>query len=596
MIRKDKILFIPSARRGNGTGHIKRCSLWASSLPVQNFYIPSGPEIIPDTQIEELTGGCSEKKMFRNNPGEDWDLLILDNRSTEKDSLHSDLGNIPLVAVDEGGRLRDTAPYLLDILPGIYKQNANCEGLNLLNLESREEHSSAGKRLPDLKKVLVSFGGEDPADLSSGLADAVRSGASGQTWQIVQGPAFHKNISHTGENVSIIKKPDSLKQHIRDCDIVLCSYGITAFEAVAAGKPVILLNPAGYHDKLAQKAGFPFLKRAWRHSGKTILRKYLKMVQSEDFLKKNGILQDRYRTHPEEFSQWVENLTPSVNRCPVCGSTHNPVLYRNSSKTYFRCGSTRCRMVYMINFREVEAGEIYNSEYFFEDYLKQYGKTYIQDFGHIKKMGINRLNHIGKMASFHKSLLDIGCAYGPFLSASADWGYDSFGIDVIPGGIAYIKDQFPKVHACVSSFEDFDSAGEFQMQSFDIITLWYVIEHFKNLRQVLDKIDGLLNQKGILAFSTPNGRGVSAVMNRKRFYENSPDDHYTVWDARSVRKVLKKYGFEKIRIVQTGYHPERIPWKLPFRSFLDKTVLLRACQIFGWGDTFEIYAMKKEKQ
>ena len=596
MIRQDKILFIPSARTGNGTGHLKRCSLWASTLPVQNFYIPYGPGIIPDIQIEELTGRCPEKKIYRNNPGRDWDLLILDNRSTEKGSLHTDLDNIPFIAVDEGGEIRDNAPYLLDILPGIYKYRANSEGLNLLELERGEGFYPAGDKLSNFKRVLVSFGGEDPADLSSRLVDTIPSETSGQAWQIVQGPAFHKKINYSGNNISVITKTDSLKPYIRDCDLVLCSYGITAFEAVAAGKPVLLLNPSSYHDRLARKAGFPFMKKAWRHSGKNIARKYFKQIQSEDFQKKSRNLQEIYRIHPEVFSQWVKNLTPSMNRCPVCGSKNNPALYRNPTKTYFHCGSPRCRMVYMVNFREVKSSDIYNSEYFFEDYRKQYGKTYIQDFEHIENMGRTRLNHIGKMASFHRSLLDIGCAYGPFLSASAERGYECYGIDVIQGGVEYIREHYPEIHACISSIEDFDSSGEFQKPSFDIITLWYVIEHFKNLNQILEKIAGLLNDKGILAFSTPNGKGVSAVMDRKRFYENSPDDHYTVWDVRSVRKILKKYGFGKIRIVHTGFHPERIPWKLPFRSFLDRTVLLRACQIFGWGDTFEIYAIKKGKK
>ena len=601
MIRKDKILFIPSARKGNGTGHLKRCVHLASGFPVQNFYIPSHSGIIPDNQIDELTKGCTARTIYRDNPGKDWDLCILDNRLTGAADLPSDLEDLPLIAIDEGGSLRETVPYLIDILPGIYNQKANREGLSFLNLPGWDEHPSKSRITAEeseerFHKVLITFGGEDPADLSSHFSDRVFRKDNNLDWQLVQGPAFHKTFSSDKKNLSVIKGAESLNPYIKSSDLVICSYGITAFEAVSAGIPVLLLNPTEYHDRLAESVGFPCIRKAWRKGRKTLFREYRKQIRSKTFLENNKKIQDLHRIRPEEFSRWLEDFTPGVNRCPVCGRRDNPAIFRSSEKTYFRCGDSRCRIVYMINFHEVEAGEIYNDDYFFEDYRKQYGKTYIQDFPHIKKMGLKRLKQIRKMTSSHKTLLDIGCAYGPFLSASSDCSYESYGIDVIKGGINYIKDNLPGIRVCVSSFEDFNPEKEFRKSSFDIITLWYVIEHFKNLQEVLDKIDCLLDENGILAFATPNGRGVSAQMNRGIFYANSPDDHYTIWDPLSVRKILKMYGFGKIKIIQTGFHPERIPWKLPFRTFLNKTILLWACQIFQWGDTFEIYAIKKGKK
>ena len=40
--------------------------------------------------------------------------------------------------------------------------------------------------------------------------------------------------------------------------------------------------------------------------------------------------------------------------------------------------------------------------------------------------------------------------------------------------------------------------------------MWYVIEHFQDLKSVLTKVNELLKKDGIFAFSTPSAEGVSA--------------------------------------------------------------------------------------
>ncbi len=42
-------------------------------------------------------------------------------------------------------------------------------------------------------------------------------------------------------------------------DLVVTSYGLTAFEALAAGTPVVLLNPTRRHEKLSRRAGLASL-------------------------------------------------------------------------------------------------------------------------------------------------------------------------------------------------------------------------------------------------------------------------------------------------------------------------------------------------
>ena len=124
--------------------------------------------------------------------------------------------------------------------------------------------------------------------------------------------------------------------------------------------------------------------------------------------------------------------------------------------------------------------------------------------------------------------------------------------------------------------------------------MWYVIEHFENLSVVLNKVNSLLKNKGIFAFSTPSASGVSGRFKTKNFLQNSPVDHYSIWSFKSAKKVLKKYGFKILKIQSTGHHPERF-----FKKSISKeknpflwNLILYISRIFKLGDTFEVYCQK----
>ena len=239
--------------------------------------------------------------------------------------------------------------------------------------------------------------------------------------------------------------------------------------------------------------------------------------------------------------------------------------------------------------------KVYQKSYFFEDYKKQYGKTYEEDFEAIKAQGLRRVAIIKALtAGSSKNLLDIGCAYGPFLSAAGDSEFTPFGTDISEDAISYVQNKL-KIPAVCSAFPEIDTAQEFGVSQFDAVTMWYVIEHFKDLGSVLRKVSSLVKKGGVFAFSTPSGEGISAVSNIDNFYQISPTDHYTIWEPGRAAAILREFGFKVEKIVSTGHHPERFPSikksgaeKGSFRWLLtDKYSRLKKL-----GDTVEIYCRK----
>ncbi|MDR1128708.1 MAG: class I SAM-dependent methyltransferase [Treponema sp.] len=249
----------------------------------------------------------------------------------------------------------------------------------------------------------------------------------------------------------------------------------------------------------------------------------------------------------------------------------------------------------------------YGAAYFSDSYRRQYGKTYLEDFPGLKKAGKARLRRIrGILAKSAPRvppelgprpgrLLDIGCAFGPFLAAAAEDGFEPEGIDPAAEAVAYVRDKL-RIPAVQGFFPDRIPGESGREQGFAAITLWYVIEHFPDPRKALAGIHRLLRPGGVLAWSAPSFSGISARKSPLEFLRASPGDHWTVWDPRRVSRILGGFGFEVRKTVITGHHPERFPvigGLFKGRRGLAYRFCSGISRVLGWGDTFEVYAVKR---
>jgi 2-polyprenyl-3-methyl-5-hydroxy-6-metoxy-1,4-benzoquinol methylase len=236
----------------------------------------------------------------------------------------------------------------------------------------------------------------------------------------------------------------------------------------------------------------------------------------------------------------------------------------------------------------------YNAKYFASEYRAQYGRTYLEDFESIKFAAKGRVAIIRRLIRPNSKgvVLDVGCAYGPFLSAVVESGLDAFGLDVSPEAVTFVTQNLHVPALCT----DFQSVARGQLpRKIAALTMWYVLEHFPAAGAMLAKSASLLQPGGVLALSTPNGRGISARRDIQGFLFNSPKDHFTVFSPRKLSKILLRYGLTLRKIRITGHHPERFPGALGAaaqRWALVAHLLHAASVLLGLGDTFEAYAVK----
>lgn len=152
------------------------------------------------------------------------------------------------------------------------------------------------------------------------------------------------------------------------------------------------------------------------------------------------------------------------------------------------------------------------------------------------------LKLIEKFAPKKGSILDIGTAAGSFLAAAkkrgwivngcepnkwmVNWGNDKYGLKIKNGTL-------------------FDQ--NYKKNSFDVVTLWDVIEHTPDPSKVLKECNKILKDNGILVVNYPDiGSWLAKSLGRKWLFLISVHLYY--FTRRTIRRILEKNGFEILTI------------------------------------------------
>ncbi len=589
---RNPILTIPCVKKGHGTGHLRRCIDLAIKAKA-DIFIPEDADLeqTKDLLEEAKSKGLEDWQIVHSlNDASHYAVAVTDLFRTENEIVKKLSSACPVIALDEGRAGTDYVDYLLDILPSFgLDRKPNYSEPGFIPLPQKRKNES--DKPSAIHTAIVTLGGEDPSHLSLPVTKALAQNNIFVTVIQKDPELLIANIPEQLKKfVKTIGPQENLRDKLCEYDLVVTHYGFTAFEAAYANCAVILLGTTELHEKLAEKYNFECLQP---------------VMISEESVRK--IIVNGKNLYPKvkgdeqkKLSDFIIDLSNGKKLlCPVCQKQYDSkdaLIARTGERTFRRC--QKCSMLYQSWTIKSEQTE-YNHAYFFEDYQKQYGKTYLEDFASIKAQCIRRTGNIDFIyhrnhQSITPAILDIGCAMGPFLDAANDAGWQVFGTDISKDAVEYVQRtlNFPAVCA---SFPEFNPEKEFGITQFDAVTMWYVIEHFQNLDNVLKAVSKIVKKDGIFAFSTPSASGVSSKYHRDNFFKQSPADHYTLWEPENAKLILRKYGFKVVKIVSTGHHPERFPFIQKHgykKESLAFKLVNRMSHVMNLGDTFEIYCKK----
>ncbi|MFP4509654.1 MAG: class I SAM-dependent methyltransferase [Spirochaetaceae bacterium] len=582
-------LFVPDTRRAHGTGHIRRalrlCSSLNEAASVCLDFPWHGAVRTADESLA-LYDGTDELTSIR------WSevgtvptsCIIVDAQTANVSEIVQMLAVAPVVGIDLGGEGRSYASFLIDTMVNLEAHRPNIYAPDALELPDRVRTEPPGPA----PRALVCMGGDDIASLTEPLVatlDRCKAVAAGSVDVVLSEASLREGSPLPGRLAAYgvtdaIFSTNKLSARLGRYDLVYCTFGLTAFEALAAGCTVCTLSPTDYHARLSRKAGLPLIDGTRVREVQDLMKRLDTIWRAQEAIRP---------VRRRSIAEIVRSFDPEgcVGE-PSGGPAKTPVEVRLPERSFRR--ESRSGLLYLERFHHLTIE--YNDEYFDTAYEKQYGRTYLEDFDHIRAMGLRRLRNIRALrGSDGGVLLDIGCAYGPFLSAANAQGYTCVGMDIFEGATSYVRETLG-ISAFTGRATELSRSSAHELRDgADVITMWYVIEHIDRLDRMFEGVLDLLKQGGVLAFSTPNGHGVSGRRDMRSFLERSPEDHRTIWTPKSARRYLKNLGFTAIQIRVTGHHPERISSTLA-RFAVGRRCLQLYSRVLGLGDTFEVYARR----
>ncbi len=137
---------------------------------------------------------------------------------------------------------------------------------------------------------------------------------------------------------------------------------------------------------------------------------------------------------------------------------------------------------------------------------------------------IKKLNHgSGK-------LLDIGAGTGDFLVAANKKDWQVFGVEVNENARSLAKKKSILLESKIDSYTN---------QKFDVVTMWHVLEHISDYRDVLQKCHALLNKNGVLVIAVPNYKSYDAQYYKNYWAAYDVPRHLWHFSKNSLPKILQ---------------------------------------------------------
>lgn len=214
----------------------------------------------------------------------------------------------------------------------------------------------------------------------------------------------------------------------------------------------------------------------------------------------------------------------TILRCPSCGiyslafhGDYQEFLTRYYNKKFFTGSTERAGYLDYEGDREAELRNMRN---------------YVKGIQHFKSSG---------------KLLDIGCATGLFMLEAAKAGFDVYGIDVSRYATTIARKRFGK-HVRQTSIEKV----HYPSHTFDVVTMFDVIEHLEYPRTVLRKVKRILRPNGLLVINTGDTDGFLAKLQGKYWHFFIPPQHFYYFSKSNLLTLLSQEGFSIRRVDRQG--------------------------------------------
>jgi 2-polyprenyl-3-methyl-5-hydroxy-6-metoxy-1,4-benzoquinol methylase len=185
-------------------------------------------------------------------------------------------------------------------------------------------------------------------------------------------------------------------------------------------------------------------------------------------------------------------------------------------------------------------------------------------------------------------LLDLGTGDGRFLRTCRDLGYEIVGTEVSEAGASYARRNGFEVK--MGQITDI----ELSRGSFDVVTIWHVLEHLPEPGAVLRKVHSLLRAGGILVVAVPNEENFFVRKCLRLPEKTNPfgplqfggEIHLTYFRPPTLIATLRTAGFELLEFgVDDAYFVR--DWRAKIKLLFQQA----AARLLRWHFAVAMYAV-----
>ena len=151
----------------------------------------------------------------------------------------------------------------------------------------------------------------------------------------------------------------------------------------------------------------------------------------------------------------------------------------------------------------------------------------------------NKLKLINSQSSKGK-ILDIGAGVGDFLNVAKNDGWETIGIE--PSSKA-------KLIAKSKGVSFVESLSELDSNSFDVITMWHVLEHVPDLENQIKELKRLIKPTGTVIIAVPNFKSYDAKYYGKYWAAYDIPIHLWHFSKTAIKKIFIKENLELIEVL-----------------------------------------------
>lgn len=237
------------------------------------------------------------------------------------------------------------------------------------------------------------------------------------------------------------------------------------------------------------------------------------------------------RSHP---------ATPTQDRpCFLCGCSDSEPFVALGEFGVVKCRG--CGLGTTCPFpTEEQSARLSGSIYTLEERLR----VYESKRSTLRRRYEKQLDEIGSLLGGRTGrLLDIGCSLGEFLNVARSRGHHVFGVETSVETAMYSRDHLGLDVFC-GCLED---AG-YEDGSFDVVTLWDVLEHVPDPRALLREVRRVLAEDGVLVVQSPNMDSMMAEWCGERWdWWTAPDHLYHFTPPTMARLLSELFRVEAVR-------------------------------------------------